>query len=1309
MSGEETVPTLTTAEHLRRNLSRIVVIGTLLGVMLFVRTLDHVDESAATLATIGFVVLAAFAAAELGQRFALPQVTGYIVAGIALGPSLSGIISGGVVRDMRMFNTLALGLIATSAGLELDLRQIGRLKKTLSATILVKGTVGVALVGATFLAVQAFFHPLQLAPGASTQAVALVLGVLSIGTSPAIVLAVLNETRSKGRLSDLVLGAAIFKDLVVVVALAVAIAVCRVLLAPAQDLDAGVLVHVGQELFGSLMAGAAVGGVLILYIRFVHAEMLLFVSAMVLVVAELCRVMHLELLLVFITSGFVVRNFSRYEHDLLRPLELVALPVFVVFFTNAGASIDLRTTVAILPLALAICGARALGYWVAARVGGAVGRENALVRGQAWQAYLPQAGVTLGLVGLAAQQLPELAQPISSTGMAVVAINLLAGPIALRRSLAKAGEIEGGKAAASPALVATTTLPVHTDETPAARATPLPKALEEQVAAVRAAVADVVLAFDRDLAPRLPSLPERDAAVEDDDFAHMVTGHRTACQHLFEQLAAVLGQLPRAMAVRVGDGRSSTQRNIPIRRIARITLEPAFAATVAERFQRGLRSRVTTSPSQPAESSLVDHGIEAAFVRFAALLDATTQGKRSTRTLRYSEVHGLVESTLAGLMGTTEERLIRFTAAAWGSTVVEARVQATVGEAEAIYAELVEGPANAALAALGPAMGNVARALSSTPLGDGFRNGLDQEPGQPPSARLRGWRGAFERVVKRELGELARQYRATTTLRQAGARLRKCIAALETSLERLELGEHQGLQDARVREVPIRHLGEAYAKRILPALDEAVRTISNALARVPGRVQEALEPEWFVLEAHADQVDVLPFETLAKEHLDRAQNRIALAHRATERTIKGALEALSKVLQQAQEQFQDGSRLSSDVSVGAPDGLGQALRRAVQGGARLIERLRRELVERAAPDDAAAIRARVTPAQALSQVLKRWFSEAPVHDERIFAGRTRELEQVLDAEAAWAAGAPVSVLLTGPWGVGKSSLLNMCELEARNANLIRINATEFTLGTRLTTALCGQLECPVGDAPLRRHLAAQRPTVFVDDLGAWLSHCFERHEELRSLLQLIAESRRDALWIVSIDASFLRLLNELEPVEEAFSHVIRLGAMTASEVRGLVEARVRRAGLVLHHEADGWSGFLDTIGLRASGDRFYRILTQRAEGLPGLALHWFSHTVEVAEKGVHASPKTLAQLPSLTIEGLSESHLALLVTLVRYGASSLSGLADELLLTPDRVRRHLAFLLAAGLVELDTSGGRYGIPAAAQWSVFQTLRSSRLL
>src|SRR5688572_18962786 len=72
-----------------------------------------------TLAAIGFVVLAAFAVAELGAKLQLPKVTGYILSGVVLGPYAARVLTTEVVVELKMFSTLALGLIATSAGLEL--------------------------------------------------------------------------------------------------------------------------------------------------------------------------------------------------------------------------------------------------------------------------------------------------------------------------------------------------------------------------------------------------------------------------------------------------------------------------------------------------------------------------------------------------------------------------------------------------------------------------------------------------------------------------------------------------------------------------------------------------------------------------------------------------------------------------------------------------------------------------------------------------------------------------------------------------------------------------------------------------------------------------------------------------------------------------------------------------------------------------------------------------------------------------------------------------------------------------------------
>ncbi len=435
---------------------RLIVLAAALGLMLSMIALRTDSPSGTadplTLAAIGFVVLAAFTVGELMTLIKLPKITGYIVCGLLLGPQVFDILSGSVVADLSVFNTLALGLIATTAGLELDLAAIRKVARSLFATVGLKVPLLLLFVGGVFCGAELAFGVLALPSTAHVLAMGLVLAVLGIGTSPAIALAIINESGAKGRLSDLTLAIAVVKDIVVVIALALAVAIARSLLDPSSTLGADVVVHVAVEIGESLLVGAILGGLLIAYMRFVHAEMLLVVVVTVLGAAELASVLRLELLLVFITAGFVVRNFSHYEHELLEPLLKVSLPVFVVFFTTAGAGIDLRGTVKLLPIAGAVVLGRMLAYSIAGRYGARFGGETKRVADNAWMAYMPQAGVTLGLVLLASAALPPLAEPIRATGMAVVTLNLLIGPVLLGLAIKRAGETPAERAALEQAL-----------------------------------------------------------------------------------------------------------------------------------------------------------------------------------------------------------------------------------------------------------------------------------------------------------------------------------------------------------------------------------------------------------------------------------------------------------------------------------------------------------------------------------------------------------------------------------------------------------------------------------------------------------------------------------------------------------------------------------------------------------------------------------------------------------------------------------------------------------------------------------------
>ncbi|HEU0035938.1 MAG TPA: cation:proton antiporter [Kofleriaceae bacterium] len=425
---------------------RLFVIAAALGLMWALQAAQESAQGTAgmALAAIGFVVLASFTVGDLLNGIGLPRITGYIISGIVLGPEVIGVLSKPVVAKMGVFNTLALGLIALAAGLEIDLGAMRRVMRTMVAMTAAKVVLLLVIVGGGLYLTHLYILPLPVEDDPRALLLVVIIAVLGIGTSPSITLAMVNDTKARGRLTDLTLGLAVLKDVVVIIALAITIAVGHNAISPETSIGiAPVVLHMVQHLGLSIALGAVVGVLLILYVKYVHRELLLGAVCAVLITAEVSTYFDFELLLVLISAGFVVRNASEQEHHLAPALQRISLPVFVVFFTTAGAKVDLEATTSVLPFAGGAAVGRAIVYYLSARFGVWAGREGSAVRKNAWFGLLPQAGVTLGLVLLASHEVPELRDQILRIGLAMVAINLLVGPVLLGLALGRAGEIPG--------------------------------------------------------------------------------------------------------------------------------------------------------------------------------------------------------------------------------------------------------------------------------------------------------------------------------------------------------------------------------------------------------------------------------------------------------------------------------------------------------------------------------------------------------------------------------------------------------------------------------------------------------------------------------------------------------------------------------------------------------------------------------------------------------------------------------------------------------------------------------------------------
>jgi Kef-type K+ transport system membrane component KefB len=378
----------------------------------------------------------------LAHDLGFPRLVGYLVAGLALGPSALDVVPPGVLQDLSMMKQLAVGLIALLAGAELRLRDLVERHRAIAWILALQTTV--VLVGLTLLALllRPWIPFLQDLDPQSLLFVALLFAATLTVNSPMVTLALLTETRADGPLAKTTLGVVLVADVVVILIFTVAFSLAQASLGGATATAPEIMVRLLREMVGSILAGALVGAVLTLYLRFVRRELVVFAVVLVFATAAAAQALHFELLLSLLVAGFLVENVAPVRAEpLLEVLHLMAVPVFVIFFAMAGADLRLQTFVAFWPLVLAVALVRVALVYAGSTAGARLGRADPVVTRYAWTGLVSQAGVALGLATIVAERLPKLGLAMHVLILGIIAFNESVGPVLFRGGLDRAGEI----------------------------------------------------------------------------------------------------------------------------------------------------------------------------------------------------------------------------------------------------------------------------------------------------------------------------------------------------------------------------------------------------------------------------------------------------------------------------------------------------------------------------------------------------------------------------------------------------------------------------------------------------------------------------------------------------------------------------------------------------------------------------------------------------------------------------------------------------------------------------------------------------
>lgn len=405
---------------------------------------------------LAILLVGGFIAAQLARALRMPSVTGYLLMGIVLGPSVTNVVPRETLNTgLAHFTDIALMLIAFTIGEKLDLRELGRIAKSVGWIVLCE-TLGafVLVTGASFGISVALDGGVAGWGLMNHLALALILGSIATATAPAATVLVFRELGASGPLTRTLMAVVAGDDGIAIMAFGVATSAACVLSGSGAGNPGGAVAFAGLEIVGSLVLGAVTGLMLdaVAHRTRTRSDLLIAGLGLLLLCGESARVLHLSPLLAGMAAGFALVNRDRRDVRVFRTINSFEAPIYVLFFTLAGAHLELTSVLGGGILAAGYVIARFTGKMLGAYIGGRVADAPPPVQRYLGLALVPQAGVAIGLAFLIRDDpvLTAYAGIVLPVVLTSVVINELLGPSCARFAAIRAGEALAVKDTADP-------------------------------------------------------------------------------------------------------------------------------------------------------------------------------------------------------------------------------------------------------------------------------------------------------------------------------------------------------------------------------------------------------------------------------------------------------------------------------------------------------------------------------------------------------------------------------------------------------------------------------------------------------------------------------------------------------------------------------------------------------------------------------------------------------------------------------------------------------------------------------------------
>lgn len=349
---------------------------------------------------IALMLFSGFALTRVTKRLKLPNVTGYILAGILIGPFGLNLISDKLIDGTGFIADIALAFIAFSTG---EFFTFSTLKKNgLKVCIITFLEAALASIFVFILS----FSVLKMDFG-----FALVLSALASTTAPASTVMTIRQLGAKGDFVNTLLQVVALDDVFGLVAYSMAIS-----LAVAGKLGdfqiSAVVIPILVNIF-VLLLGGLFGALMKLLMPKNRStdNRLIITIALLFCFCGICALLDVSPLLGCMSMGTVYINITG-DDKIFKQLNYFSPPILLLFFVRSGVNFKIDalfhqggTTAgaSLLVVGVSYFLVRILGKYVGSFLGSALVGKKKEVRNYLGLALIPQAGVAIGLSALGAR------------------------------------------------------------------------------------------------------------------------------------------------------------------------------------------------------------------------------------------------------------------------------------------------------------------------------------------------------------------------------------------------------------------------------------------------------------------------------------------------------------------------------------------------------------------------------------------------------------------------------------------------------------------------------------------------------------------------------------------------------------------------------------------------------------------------------------------------------------------------------------------------------------------------------------------